>query len=252
MRTLPPLLRSAASTSRSSVPQLLVPSVTDFQAPNDWFVYGDLHLILATPTLVLLSLSPPLQTAAPLQKRAAYAFVAFIVAVGVAQSYVWDAYGAGLGLWEFNPAKCTVRDSLPLPLEEVLWLFHHVLKTALYQLKAFELVPAQTAAGEPSAALKGGVSAALAASTAFGVWALAFAADDHVRCLGLVAAFFAPVWLLVWQFGAQFVPRHADRIAWGWCAQFGARNSSARNSARSCLTSRAPARAASRPGSRRR
>ena len=72
--------------------------MTDFQAPNDWFVYGDLHLILATPTLVLLSLSPPLQTAAPLQKRAAYAFVAFIVAVGVAQSYVWDAYGAGLGL----------------------------------------------------------------------------------------------------------------------------------------------------------
>ena len=70
---------------------------------------------------------------------------------------------------------------LPLPLE-VLWLFHHVLKTALYQLKAFELVPAQTAAGEPSATLKGGVSAALAASTAFGVWALAFAADDHVRC----------------------------------------------------------------------
>ena len=132
---------------------------------------------------------------------------------------MWDAYGAGLGLWEFNPAKCTVRDSLPLPLEEVLWLFHHVLKTALYQLKAFELVPAQTAAGEPSAALKGGVSAALAASTAFGVWALAFAADDHVRCLGLVCAFFAPVWLLVWQFGAQFVPRHADRIAWGWCAR---------------------------------
>ena len=228
-----------------------MPSVTDFQAPNDWFVYGDLHLILATPTLVLLSLSPPLQTAAPLQKRAAYAFVAFIVAVGVAQSYVWDAYGAGLGLWEFNPAKCTVRDSLPLPLEEVLWLFHHVLKTALYQLKAFELVPAQTAAGEPSAALKGGVSAALAASTAFGVWALAFAADDHVRCLGLVCAFFAPVWLLVWQFGAQFVPRHADRIAWGWCAaQFGAQFFGAQFGA--LAPDVPPARAASRPGSRRR
>ena len=167
MRTLPPLLRSAASTSRAGTAQLLVPSVTDFQAPNDWFVYGDLHLILATPTLVLLSLSPPLQTAAPLQKRAAYAFVAFIVAVGVAQSYVWDAYGAGLGLWEFNPAKCTVRDSLPLPLEEVLWLFHHVLKTALYQLKAFELVPADTSRGAPSGALVDGLSAALGAATLF-------------------------------------------------------------------------------------
>ena len=29
----------------------------------------------------------------------------------------------------------------------MLWLFHHVLKTALYQLKAFELVPANTAVG---------------------------------------------------------------------------------------------------------
>ena len=157
-----------------------------------------------------------------------------------------------MGFWEFNPVKCTQRDDMAIPLEEFLWLFHHVLKTALYQLKAFELVPAQTAAGEPSAALKGGVSAALAASTAFGVWALAFAADDHVRCLGLVAAFFAPVWLLVWQFGAQFVPRHADRIAWGWCAaQFGAQFFGAQFGA---LAPDAfpPALAASRPGSRRR
>ena len=190
-----------------------------FLAPNDWFVYGHLHLILALPTLTLLWLSPPLERANPLQKQMSYGFIVFIVFIGVAQSFIWDSYGASMGFWEFNPDKCTSREDLEIPVEEVLWLFHHVLKTALYQLKAFELVPAQTAAGEPSAALKGGVSAALAASTAFGVWALAFAADDHVRCLGLVCAFFAPVWLLVWQFGAQFVPRHADRIAWGWCAR---------------------------------
>jgi len=136
----------------------------------------------------------------------------------VCQSYIWDAYGATLGIWEFNPAKCTLREEFPLPLEEVLWLFHHVLKTALYQLKAFELVPANTAAGTPSPELRSGVTAALAAATAFGVWALALSPDDTVKCVGLVCAFFAPVWLLIWQAGSQFVVRHADRMTVGWFA----------------------------------
>uniref|UniRef100_A0A7S3C4B3 Uncharacterized protein n=2 Tax=Haptolina ericina TaxID=156174 RepID=A0A7S3C4B3_9EUKA len=199
-------------------PFLTLASASSFDAPTDWFVYGHLHFILALPTLTLLYLSPPLQTAQPLQKQAAYAFVGFIVVVGVMQSYIWDAYGATLGIWEFNPAKCTLRESFPLPVEEVLWLFHHVTKTALYQLKAFELVPANTAAGAPSPALRGGVSALLVAAIAFGVYALAFSPEDSVKCVGLVCAFFAPVWLLVWRAGGQFVLRHADRITWGWIA----------------------------------
>ena len=82
------------------------------------------------------------------------------------------------------------------------------------------------------------------------MWALAFSPDDTVKCIGLVCAFFAPVWLLIWkvcarwdaqththrrtrtdahaqtrtspppprplQLGSQFVLRHADRITWGW------------------------------------
>ena len=202
--------------SRAAAP---IATLTEpFIAPTNWFVYGHLHFILALPTLALLYLSPPLQAAQPLQKQAAYAFVGFIVFVGVSQSYVWDAYGATLGIWEFNPSKCTLRESFPLPLEEVLWLFHHVTKTALYQLKAFELVPANTAVGAPSPALRNGVSAALVAAIAFGVYALGFSDVDTIKCVGLVCAFFAPVWLLVWQVGGQFVLRHADRITWGWVA----------------------------------
>ena len=54
-----------------------------FVAPTDWFVYGHLHFILALPTLTLLYLSPPLQSAQPLQKQASYAFVGFIAEVVV-------------------------------------------------------------------------------------------------------------------------------------------------------------------------
>jgi len=187
-----------------------------FDAPTDWFVYGHLHLILAMPTLTLLSLFPPLQQAKPLQKQASYAFIIFIVLVGVAQSFVWDSYGASMGFWEFNPDKCTRREDLAIPVEEVLWLFHHVLKTALYQLKAFELVPADTTRGMPSPELRSSVTAALATACAFGVWALALSPEDTVKCIGLVCAFFAPVWLVIWQIGSQFVGRHADRITWGW------------------------------------
>jgi len=218
MRTMPALGPSLVASPVARHPAAVATLGEPFAAPTEWFVYGHLHFILALPTLALLYLSPPLQTAQPLQKQAAYAFVGFIVFVGVVQSYIWDSYGATLGIWEFNPAKCTLRESFPLPVEEVLWLFHHVLKTALYQLKAFELVPANTAAGAPSEELRAGVTATLAALIAFGVYALGFSPEDTVKCVGLVCAFFAPVWLLVWRVGGQFVLRHADRIAWGWAA----------------------------------
>jgi hypothetical protein len=187
-----------------------------FDAPTDWFVYGHLHAILAVPTLAILALSPPLQRAEPLQYRSAVAFVGFIVCVGVGQSFVWDAFGASNGYWEFNPTKCTLREDFPLPLEEVLWLFHHVLKTALYQLKAFELLPADETQGVPGSTLRGGVAGLLSALTAFGIWALLITEEPSVKCIGLVCAFFAPIWLLIWLVGGQFVLRHKDRIAWGW------------------------------------
>ena len=38
----------------------------------------------------------------------------------------------------------------------------------------------------------------------------------EVKCIGLVCAFFAPVWLVIWQIGSQFVLRHANRITIGW------------------------------------
>ena len=175
-----------------------------FVAPVPWFVYGHLHAILAVPTLAVLVGFPPLQDAKPLQKQASYLFVFLIVLLGVGQSFIWDSYGASNGFWEFNPDKCTLRDDFPLPLEEVLWLFHHVLKTALYQLKAFELLPPATdAVGEPSPELRASISALLCALTAFGVWALGASPDDSVKCIGLVCAFFAPVWLVIWQVEAR-------------------------------------------------
>ena len=191
---------------------------TPFDAPNDWFVYGHLHLILAVPTLTLLAISPPLGEASKLYKQAAYAFIGFIVCIGVGQSFIWDSYGASNGFWEFNAAKCTLREDAPLPLEEVLWLFHHVLKTALYQLKAFELIEADVSADAPTDEFKASISAGLVALSAFGWWALTISPDESVKCIGLVAAFFAPIWLIIWLVGNQFVKRHADRITWGWFA----------------------------------
>ena len=100
----------------------------------------------------------------------------------------------------------------------MLWLFHHVLKTALYQLKAFELLPADETQGVPGSTLRGGVAGLLSALTAFGIWALLITEEPSVKCIGLVCAFFAPIWLLIWLVGGQFVLRHKDRIAWGWIA----------------------------------
>jgi hypothetical protein len=110
---------------------------------------------------------------------------------------------------------CTITTGFSRTPVQVLWLFHHVLKTALYQLKAFELVPADTSRGLPSEELRSSVSAALASACAFGVWALAFSPDDTVKCIGLVCAFFAPVWLLIWKARppAACVCLHAGRAS---------------------------------------
>ena len=59
--------------------------------------------------------------------------------IAVAQAFVWDSVGANIGIWEFNPDKCTgLGTGTLLPLEEIAWLFHHVIKAALWQLKVCE------------------------------------------------------------------------------------------------------------------
>ena len=95
MRTLPLLSPRAAAAwqpaahahARSHAAVMLN---EPWVAPNDWLVYGHLHLILALPTITLLALSPPLSAASRLYKDACYTFIGFIVLVGVAQSFVWD------------------------------------------------------------------------------------------------------------------------------------------------------------------
>lgn len=86
---LPRLPPCATRRLATATPPMM--AMEPWVTPNDWLVYGHLHLILSLPTLTLLYLSPPLRTAQPLQKQAAYAFIGFIVIVGVIQSYIWDA-----------------------------------------------------------------------------------------------------------------------------------------------------------------
>ena len=105
--------------------------------------YWDLHGLLFIPTLWLLTLGTP-RLLDPhgdaLAREACIDFILFILCIAVAQAFVWDSIGARIGIWQFNPAKCTdFGDGSVLPIEEVAWLFHHVVKAALWQLKVFEL-----------------------------------------------------------------------------------------------------------------
>ena len=92
--------------------------------------YWDLHGFLLLPTAFLLTSGRPTLLAAEapaLTRQASFAFIGFIVCIAVAQAFLWDSVGAQIGIWEFNPAKCTgLGEATLLPLEEVLWLFHHV------------------------------------------------------------------------------------------------------------------------------
>ena len=105
-------------------------------APNDWFVYGHLHFILSLPTLAI-----------PHSRRH---FSARTGAFTIRRPTPSSPSLSALALLSPSFGTHTVRrmafGSSTLPnaryaptspaAEEVLWLFHHVLKTALYQLKA--------------------------------------------------------------------------------------------------------------------
>ena len=190
--------------------------------------YWDLHGFLLLPTLWLLTVGKPQMLLSDgagrrdpyddLRQTAAYSFIAFILAISVAQAFIWDSVGAEIGIWEFNPAKCTgLGDLSLLPVEEVAWLFHHVMKAALWQLKVAEL-DWTTADDAPSALpkpLRDAGNLLLVALGASGVYALQSDADA-LKCVGLVAAFFAPVFLIVFNLGRRYLRSHWRLFLIGW------------------------------------
>ena len=190
--------------------------------------YWDLHGFLLLPTLWLLTIGKPQMLLSDgaagrdaydeLRQTAAYSFIAFILAISVAQAFIWDSVGAEIGIWEFNPAKCTgLGDASLLPVEEVAWLFHHVMKAALWQLKVAEL-DWTTADDAPSALpkpVRDAGNVLLAVMGACGAYALQSDADA-LKCVGLVAAFFAPVFLIVFNLGRRYLRSHWRLFLIGW------------------------------------
>jgi lycopene cyclase domain-containing protein len=183
--------------------------------------YWDLHGFLLLPTLWLLTAGTPSllrpEASSKLTRDAAFSFVTFILAIAVAQAFVWDSVGAQIGIWQFNPEKTTGLDFALLPLEEILWLFHHVIKAALWQLKIADFVIArQTSepAPLPGTVRTGGNLALLAVGIS---GALVLTSDlDNFKCLGLIAAFFAPVFAIIFNLGERYFVSHWRLFLAGW------------------------------------
>ena len=120
---------------------------------------------------------------------------------------------------QFNPAKTTgLGESTLLPLEEVLWLFHHVVKAALWQLKMSEWQLTAAPDGAPAPlpdAVRAGGNAMLFTMWVAGVVALLGDADS-AKCLGLIAAFFAPVFGVVFNLGNRYWRSHWRLFVSGW------------------------------------
>ena len=202
--------------------------------------YWDLHIFLLLPTLWLLTVGKPQMLLSggggssnsdgsavtpadaygELKQTAAYSFIAFILAISVAQAFIWDSVGAEIGIWMFNPLKCTGVEGVDtlLPVEEVAWLFHHVMKAALWQLKVAELPWTEPDSDEPSPLptyLRDLGNVMLGAVAIGGVTALLGDADS-AKCVGLVAAFFAPVFLIVYNLGRRYFRSHWKLFLIGW------------------------------------
>ena len=184
--------------------------------------YWDLHGLLFIPTLWLLTLGTP-RLLDPhgdaLAREACIDFILFILCIAVAQAFVWDSIGARIGIWQFNPAKCTdFGDGSVLPIEEVAWLFHHVVKAALWQLKVFELpwTAANTRAiGPLPAGLRWAITAALVGVTLWGGRVLG-SSEDELKCVALVAAFFSPVFTIIFNLGSRYWRSHWRLVLFGW------------------------------------
>lgn len=185
--------------------------------------YWDLHGFLLVPTLWLLTAgSPELldKKTDSLKRQATFSYLAFILSIAVAQAFVWDSVGAQIGIWEFNPQKTTgLGAATLLPLEEILWLFHHVIKAALWQLKMSEVkvvaMPPGTKPVPMSPDVRIAGNALLATMTLAGVGSLLGDAD-HTKCIGLVAAFFSPVLAVVFNLGSRYFLSHWRLFVAGW------------------------------------
>ena len=198
----------------------LIESISNGSAGID-LSYWDLHFFLLIPTLWLVTAGKPTllnEDRDPLTRDASYAFITFILSIAVAQAFVWDSVGAQIGIWEFNPQKSTGLESTLLPLEEVAWLFHHVVKAALWQLKMSEWQLTAAPDGNPTP-MEGSVRAAGNASLLV-LWVCGVAAlvgdADSAKCLGLIAAFFAPVFGIVWNLGSRYWRSHWRLFLSGW------------------------------------
>ena len=239
------VLRAGSAPSRAGLAVGMLPAelVGEAQAAAGWsgpgllesffdsarptgLSYWDLHGGLLVPTVWLLTAGMPSllrsssEGSSKLTRTASFAFLGFILTIAVLQAFVWDSVGAEIGIWQFNPEKTTgLGASTLLPLEEVLWLFHHVIKAALWQLKIadFDLAkPGAPPAPLPAAAMAGG-NAALAALAVGGAAAL-LGEYDSAKCVGLVAAFFAPVLAICFNLGTRYLRSHWRLFAAGWLA----------------------------------
>jgi len=189
--------------------------------PAGWELsYWHLHLFLLLPTLLLLLFPPRAFTSATdaLTRKAAFTYLGFILAIAVAQAFVWDSVGTQMGLWVFNPAKCTgLGMGTVLPLEEILWLFHHVMKAALFQLKISEIaVLAPRRAPAQLSRLTRAVGNAVLVALSVGGGFVLVSGNDSAKCLALVSAFFAPVLLILWNLGGRYLRSHWRLFLAGW------------------------------------
>ena len=245
MRTLPALRAARQAATRTSSPSMITfessgwggPGLLSseglfqpglLQAPTVTvdLSYWDLHFFLLVPTLWLLTAGRPGmldEKSDKLTQTASLSYIGFILSIAVAQAFVWDSVGAQIGIWEFNPQKCTGLNGSELPLEEIAWLFHHVVKAALWQLKMSEWSLAAAVDGEPAPLAPGARAAGNALLAAAGVGGLAAltatgADADHLKCVGLVAAFFAPVLAICFNLGTRYLRSHWRLFAAGWLA----------------------------------
>eukprot|EP00322_Chrysochromulina_rotalis_P014778 CAMPEP_0115863574 /NCGR_PEP_ID=MMETSP0287-20121206/18758_1 /TAXON_ID=412157 /ORGANISM="Chrysochromulina rotalis, Strain UIO044" /LENGTH=405 /DNA_ID=CAMNT_0003318023 /DNA_START=1 /DNA_END=1218 /DNA_ORIENTATION=+ len=230
---IPPVF---AGASRCAPPHLLTVVSTGWEGPGliqsaisgSTYLdlsYWDLHGLLLIPTAWLLTAGKPQllneedSNQDELTRKASFSFIAFILTIAVAQAFVWDSVGAQIGIWEFNPQKSTgLGESTLLPLEEIAWLFHHVVKAALWQLKMSEW-PLTAAPDGPPAPLGRGVRSS-GNALLFAVWiagAAALLGDvDSVKCVGLVAAFFAPIFAIIFNLGSRYSRSHWRLFVSGW------------------------------------
>ena len=110
-----------------------------------------LTIITTTTLTIILTIIETIVVVAIVVTIIVTIVLAFILTIAVGQAFVWDSVGAQIGIWTFNPEKVTgLGAATLLPLEEILWLFHHVIKAALWTLKMSEWTLTAAPDGTPA------------------------------------------------------------------------------------------------------